>query len=217
MPKWLACPPARQIGVLASIFVDGVIQVLPRRNSKSTPCSRRISRSKVRVRNPENGFSRTACLWLTMPCAVMWNDLELYHDYRDFTVDPVTFPANEMRDFIRNLVSCSSTIATCEADSPHRGQTDSTVCDPVCAPEEIAHASGRYPHHSWLRGPCHERDGRGKLCLFCDRNERHSRIGSTILTLVGLNCEAHDPRHRSQVTSCLLGMYLFAIPIIRCS
>jgi len=38
-----------------------------------------------------------------MPCAVMWNDLELYHDYRDFTVDPVTFPANEMRDFIRNL------------------------------------------------------------------------------------------------------------------
>ncbi len=35
----------------------------------------------------------------------MWNDLELYHDYRDFTVDPVAFPANEMRDFIRNLVS----------------------------------------------------------------------------------------------------------------
>ncbi len=35
----------------------------------------------------------------------MWNDLELYHDYRDFTVDPVMFPANEMRDFIRNLVS----------------------------------------------------------------------------------------------------------------
>jgi len=34
----------------------------------------------------------------------MWNDLELYHDYRDFTVDPVTFPANEMRDFIRSLV-----------------------------------------------------------------------------------------------------------------
>jgi alpha-glucosidase len=35
---------------------------------------------------------------------VMWNDLELYHDYRDFTVDPVTFPAEEMRDFIRTLV-----------------------------------------------------------------------------------------------------------------
>lgn len=35
----------------------------------------------------------------------MWNDLELYHDYRDFTVDPVTFPASEMREFIRNLVS----------------------------------------------------------------------------------------------------------------
>ena len=34
----------------------------------------------------------------------MWNDLELYHHYRDFTVDPVTFPAHEMRDFIRSLV-----------------------------------------------------------------------------------------------------------------
>ena len=34
----------------------------------------------------------------------MWNDLELYHDYRDFTVDPVKFSGNEMRAFIRNLV-----------------------------------------------------------------------------------------------------------------
>ena len=34
----------------------------------------------------------------------MWNDLELYHDYRDFTVDPVAFPPNDMRDFIRSLV-----------------------------------------------------------------------------------------------------------------
>jgi hypothetical protein len=44
--------------------------------------------------------------WLALTTySVMWNDLELYHDYRDFTVDPVAFPANEMRDFIRNLVS----------------------------------------------------------------------------------------------------------------
>ena len=35
----------------------------------------------------------------------MWNDLELYHDYRDFTVDPVKFSTDEMRDFIRILVS----------------------------------------------------------------------------------------------------------------
>jgi alpha-glucosidase len=39
-----------------------------------------------------------------MSYSVMWNDLELYHDYRDFTVDPVNFPANKMRDFIRSLV-----------------------------------------------------------------------------------------------------------------
>lgn len=34
----------------------------------------------------------------------MWNDLELYHDYRDFTTDPETFPAEEVRNFIRVLV-----------------------------------------------------------------------------------------------------------------
>lgn len=40
----------------------------------------------------------------TISCTVMWNDLELYHNYRDFTVDPVAYPAHEMRDFIRSLV-----------------------------------------------------------------------------------------------------------------
>ena len=37
----------------------------------------------------------------------MWNDLELYHEYRDFTTDPATFPAEETRAFIKDLVSCS--------------------------------------------------------------------------------------------------------------
>jgi alpha-glucosidase len=45
----------------------------------------------------------------------MWNDLELYHDYRDFTVDPVKFSANEMRDFIRNLVSPISSFLIIDA------------------------------------------------------------------------------------------------------
>jgi hypothetical protein len=34
----------------------------------------------------------------------MWNDLDLYHNYRDFTTDPATFPAEEMRKFITLLV-----------------------------------------------------------------------------------------------------------------
>ena len=39
-----------------------------------------------------------------IPLEVMWNDIDLYHDYRDFTTDPVSFPAEEMRSFIRELV-----------------------------------------------------------------------------------------------------------------
>ena len=36
---------------------------------------------------------------------VMWNDIDLYHAYRDFTTDPVSFPADEMKEFIGELVS----------------------------------------------------------------------------------------------------------------
>jgi alpha-glucosidase len=40
-----------------------------------------------------------------IPPKVMWNDIDLYHAFRDFTTDPVMFPAEEMREFIRELVS----------------------------------------------------------------------------------------------------------------
>lgn len=36
----------------------------------------------------------------------MWNDIDLYHALRDFTTDPVSFPADEVRAFIEDLVSC---------------------------------------------------------------------------------------------------------------
>jgi hypothetical protein len=35
----------------------------------------------------------------------MWSDIDLYHAYRDFTTDPVRYPAGEMRDFISELAS----------------------------------------------------------------------------------------------------------------
>jgi hypothetical protein len=35
----------------------------------------------------------------------MWNDIDLYHDFRDFTTDPNSFPGEEMRTFIRHLHS----------------------------------------------------------------------------------------------------------------
>ena len=34
----------------------------------------------------------------------MWNDIDVYHAVRDFTSDPVSFPGEDMRTFIRELV-----------------------------------------------------------------------------------------------------------------
>ncbi len=42
---------------------------------------------------------------LSPAMSVMWNDIDLYHAVRDFTTDPVTFPADEVRAFIQDLVS----------------------------------------------------------------------------------------------------------------
>ena len=36
---------------------------------------------------------------------VIWSDIDLYHAYRDFTTDPVRYPAEDMGDFISELVS----------------------------------------------------------------------------------------------------------------
>ncbi|KAI0271258.1 glycosyl hydrolases family 31-domain-containing protein [Gloeopeniophorella convolvens] len=38
-----------------------------------------------------------------VPLESIWNDLEIYHDYRDFTVDPVAFPENDLRRFMEDL------------------------------------------------------------------------------------------------------------------
>jgi len=80
------------------------------------PCALPIFPSKVR--KSVNGFIRRVTLNTLLLRAVMWNDLELYHHYRDFTVDPVTYPAHEMRDFIRSLVRqpVLLVLAACRAD-----------------------------------------------------------------------------------------------------
>ncbi|KAI0808988.1 glycosyl hydrolases family 31-domain-containing protein [Irpex lacteus] len=38
-----------------------------------------------------------------IPLEVMWNDIDVYHAVRDFTTDPVSFPADEVRSFIEDL------------------------------------------------------------------------------------------------------------------
>ncbi|EJF58514.1 hypothetical protein DICSQDRAFT_172868 [Dichomitus squalens LYAD-421 SS1] len=40
-----------------------------------------------------------------IPLEVMWNDIDLYHAIRDFTTDPVSFPAEEVRAFIDELTA----------------------------------------------------------------------------------------------------------------
>lgn len=35
----------------------------------------------------------------------MWNDIDLYHAVRDFTADPISFLPEDMRSFIRELVT----------------------------------------------------------------------------------------------------------------
>ncbi|KAI0830858.1 glycosyl hydrolases family 31-domain-containing protein [Trametes gibbosa] len=40
-----------------------------------------------------------------IPLETMWNDIDVYHAFRDFTTDPTSFPANEVRDFIRELTA----------------------------------------------------------------------------------------------------------------
>ncbi|KAG2343401.1 glycoside hydrolase family 31 protein [Suillus weaverae] len=40
-----------------------------------------------------------------VPLEVQWNDIDLYHAYRDFTTDPVSFPGDEVREFIQELAA----------------------------------------------------------------------------------------------------------------
>lgn len=43
---------------------------------------------------------QTTLQWET----VQWNDIDLYHAFRDFTTDPVTFPMGQVKMFIEGLV-----------------------------------------------------------------------------------------------------------------
>ncbi|KAI6138508.1 glycoside hydrolase family 31 protein [Pisolithus tinctorius] len=40
-----------------------------------------------------------------IPLEVQWNDIDLYHVFRDFTTDPISFPTDEIRSFIENLTA----------------------------------------------------------------------------------------------------------------
>ncbi|KAG9311232.1 glycoside hydrolase family 31 protein [Chiua virens] len=46
-----------------------------------------------------------------IPLEVQWNDIDLYHAYRDFTTDPVRFPAEEVYQLIEQLYILSGLIS----------------------------------------------------------------------------------------------------------
>ena len=73
------------------------------------------------------------------PSSVIWNDLDLYDNYRDFTTDPATFPAEEVRNFISALVRFSERVRGAKLICPFRTRLGNTVCNFVNLMEDATH------------------------------------------------------------------------------
>lgn len=72
-----------------------------------------------------------------IPLEVMWNDIDLYHAFRDFTADPVSFPPEEMRSFIRELAqNHQHYIPIVDAAIAHQGNA-SDLYDPYIRGTEL--------------------------------------------------------------------------------
>lgn len=74
---------------------------------------------------------------------VQWTDIDLYHAYRDFTTDPVSFPPEEVASFISDLVSdiLRVIVRLCLIETSHRPQTTNTVRDVLVLPKIIEFSS----------------------------------------------------------------------------
>ena len=83
------------------ILMQGMaITTSVRRWNRLRTCETPMFRSKA-CSILESGGRRFLTVWHP----VMWNDIDLYHAYRDFTTDPNRFPADQVRTFIEELVS----------------------------------------------------------------------------------------------------------------
>lgn len=75
---------------------------------------------------------------------VQWTDIDLYHAYRDFTTDPVSFPPEEVRKFVEDLVSDTPrTIDVQGSDRgpSHRARTTNIVSDAFIYKRSLAFQS----------------------------------------------------------------------------
>jgi hypothetical protein len=115
--RWSDCLLGNLIGVLGSTFAGKTCLfclVYAKLNMLQRWGYRDINETREQVQNmkaaniPLEGMSVIiAVLLQDMPLthfAVMWNDIDLYHAFRDFTTDPVSFPGDEVRAFIDELV-----------------------------------------------------------------------------------------------------------------
>ena len=89
-------------------------------------------------------FSVLSCVNGSM--LVMWNDIDIYHAFRDFTTDPYRFPASEVKQFIEELVSAESNDDTLLRTWTSRLKIIKDVC--MLPPHYIAEIlmEGRYTH-----------------------------------------------------------------------
>ncbi|KAF9067849.1 glycosyl hydrolases family 31-domain-containing protein [Rhodocollybia butyracea] len=62
-----------------------------------------------------------------IPLEVMWNDIDLYHAFRDFTSDPVSFPGDEVRSFIQQLLRPFLVIPIVDAAVAHLANATDVV------------------------------------------------------------------------------------------
>ncbi|KAJ6524259.1 glycoside hydrolase family 31 protein [Mycena vulgaris] len=70
-----------------------------------------------------------------IPLEVMWTDIDLHHAFRDFTTDPVSFPAAEMREFIAEL----------RANNQHCACPDMPIVD-AAVPKEVNSTDSYLPY-----------------------------------------------------------------------
>jgi alpha-glucosidase len=66
---------------------------------------RRMNDSNIPLEGQSRRTSPTILAVSIYVFEVIWNDIDLYHAYRDFTTDPVRYPAEVVKNFISELAS----------------------------------------------------------------------------------------------------------------
>jgi len=80
---------------------------------------------------------------------VQWTDIDLYHAYRDFTTDPVSFPPEEVAKFVSDLVSDILGVIDLQGSDrslASRPRTTNIVSDTLVYRSRVFKVFPRYPN-----------------------------------------------------------------------